>query len=243
MPQRGNRPIQTVSLSLYRFDRLAALAWAFWMMGAARLQLSRMSGLEFWKLCGSGTGEGFTPSLGSGVFAILCVWPDHRVARARVRTERIFRLYRARSAEHWTIYLAPVSARGAWSGVSPFVPASCERGGPLAALTRATLRPRHVFRFWKRTPAISRVIGGDPNVAFKIGIGEFPFLRQVTFSVWPNREAMAAFARAPGGPHAGAIRAVRDGNWFQEELYARFRILGDSGSWHGESPIAGLDLK
>ena len=51
---------------------------------------------------------------------------------------------------------------------------------------------------------------------------------------------MAAFARDKTGPHAKAIEAVREGNWFREELYARFRILGDEGSWNGESPLKEL---
>ena len=37
---------------------------------------------------------------------------------------------------------------------------------------------------------------------------------------------------------ARAIRAVRAGNWFSEELYARFQIAGDRGSWGGVSPLA-----
>jgi spheroidene monooxygenase len=52
---------------------------------------------------------------------------------------------------------------------------------------------------------------------------------------------MASFART-NGPHAEAIRAVRDGAWFKEELYARFAILGDSGTWGGTSPLQGLKL-
>ena len=51
---------------------------------------------------------------------------------------------------------------------------------------------------------------------------------------------MAAFARADG-PHARAIRAVREENWFREELYARFRILGDAGTWNGQNPLAPLE--
>ncbi len=62
-------------------------------------------------------------------------------------------------------------------------------------------------------------------------------MHQITFSIWPDTETMADFARADG-PHARAIRAVRDGDWFSEELYARFHILGDTGSWHGVSPLA-----
>jgi spheroidene monooxygenase len=91
-------------------------------------------------------------------------------------------------------------------------------------------------------PDISSVIGRDPNVAFKIGIGEVPLLHQVTFSVWPDAAAMAAFARG-NGPHGCAIRAVREGNWFSEELYARFSVLGAEGKWGGGDPLARLSVE
>ena len=61
-------------------------------------------------------------------------------------------------------------------------------------------------------------------------------MHQVTFSIWPHTKAMANFARTDG-PHARAIRAVREGNWFNEELYARFEIIGEHGSWEGKSPL------
>ena len=48
---------------------------------------------------------------------------------------------------------------------------------------------------------------------------------------------MAAFARHDG-PHARAIRAVREGGWFAEELYARFQVVGEAGAWGGSSPLA-----
>ena len=134
----------------------------------------------------------------------------------------------------------PTSARGIWSGTAPFQPETLSRG-PIAALTRATIRPRHLLRFWKRVPDISSVIGADPNVAFKIGIGELPWLHQVTFSIWPDEAAMAAFARHDG-PHARAIHAVRSGDWFAEELYARFRVTKSIGSWNGTNPLTQLDI-
>ena len=120
-------------------------------------------------------------------------------------------------------------------------PAPAPTTGPVAALTRATLKPRIAARFWSRVPAISRRIGADPNVIFKIGIGEVPLLHQVTFSVWPDAASMAAFARADGA-HAQAIRAVREGRWFAEELYARFRIDGTEGSWGGRDPLAAQEI-
>jgi len=138
------------------------------------------------------------------------------------------------------VFLDPMSVRGSWSGVSPFLGES-GRGegltGPVAALTRATLRPSRALRFWQRVPDISSAIGKNPDVLFKIGVGEMPLLHQVTFSIWPDISTMAAFARAKG-PHAEAIRAVREGNWFAEELYARFRILGSEGLWGGADPLA-----
>lgn len=211
-------------------------------MGAARLALRREHRALFWKLCGSGTGEGFTPRPNWGVWAIVAVWPDEATARAAVAESPVWRRWRARATEAWTVFLDPLSARGRWAGVNPFLPEAAtpgEQRGPLAALTRATVKPARALRFWDRVPSISAVIGRDPNVAFKIGIGEVPLLHQVTFSIWPDTASMAAFARGDG-PHARAIRAVRDGNWFNEELYARFRLLGSTGCWNGSDPIAFL---
>ena len=48
---------------------------------------------------------------------------------------------------------------------------------------------------------------------------------------------MARFARG-NGPHGQAIAAVRREGWFREELYARFRIIEDQGTWAGQSPLA-----
>lgn len=208
--------------------------WAFGQMGLARRPLSRTPGLRFWKLCGSGTGEGFTPIPNTAVWAILAVWDN---AEAADRTGKVFDRFAARASESWTVRLVPTSARGLWSRKAPFdaTPDTNTNSNPVAALTRATIRPRKLLRFWGRSPGISRVIGNDPEVLFKIGIGEVPWLHQVTFSIWPDADAMARFARR--GPHAEAIRAVRDEGWFSEELYARFRVLGEVGTWDGRSPL------
>ena len=213
-------------------------------MGLARLSLRHEDQARFWKLCGSGTGHGFTPRPNWGVWSILAVWPDLATAEARVATSPVWQRWRARAQESWTVYMTPISARGTWAGANPFAPDSAPSAapsGPLAALTRATVKPSRALRFWNRVPGISDVIGTDPNVAFKIGIGEVPLLHQVTFSIWPDTASMAAFARGDG-PHGRAIRAVREGNWFAEELYARFQLLGSEGTWQGRDPLAGLTL-
>ncbi|WP_299147390.1 spheroidene monooxygenase [uncultured Tateyamaria sp.] len=231
---------QTTTISFFRFERWRDRAWALAMMGGARLAMARVPDLGFWKLCGSGTGEGFTPVPNTGVYAILCIWPDEDTARTRLADIPIFNRYRARASEDWTVFLSPTSARGAWSGQTPFSPVLEPNFGPIAALTRATIKPSILAKFWGRVPDISAMIGSDQNVVFKIGIGEVPMLHQVTFSIWPGVAEMAQFARH-NGPHAAAIQAVRDGAWFREELYARFVILGDTGTWGGASPLRQLD--
>ena len=233
--------MQIVSLTFHRFEGAGARLWALGQMGLARRALARVPGIGFWKLCGSGTGEGFTPLPNTAVYAILATWPDMGTARAQTGGAPVFARRAARAAETWTLFLQPVQARGAWSGAAPFEPeGAIPTGAPVAALTRATVKPRVAARFWRRVPDISRVIGADPNVLFKIGIGEVPLLHQVTFSVWPDVASMAAFARADG-PHARAVAAVRAGDWFAEELYARFRVAGARGTWGGTDPLAAKD--
>ncbi|MEO1551586.1 MAG: spheroidene monooxygenase, partial [Pseudomonadota bacterium] len=63
--------MQTVTLSLFRFGGVGARVWAFAQMGLARGPLRRLNGLRFWKLLGSGVGEGFTPLPNTGVYAVL----------------------------------------------------------------------------------------------------------------------------------------------------------------------------
>ena len=237
MPIKRRKPIQTTSLSFFRFETLSDRLWAFSQMGLARFALARQKDIGFWKLMGTGIGEGFTPIPNVSVYAILATWPGVTQAYRNTTEAPVYKRYREQARESWTVFLQATSVRGQWSHTTPFDGDADPARGPLAALTRATIRPRKLLRFWQRAPAISDAIGSDPNVIFKAGLGEVPWLHQCTFSIWPDTATMASFARRDG-PHAKAIRAVREGDWFREELYARFRIVGDKGTWDGKSPLA-----
>jgi spheroidene monooxygenase len=209
-------------------------------MAFARRRSLWAGSARFVKLCGSGTGEGFTPRPNWSVWAIFAVWPDATQARAQTTHHPVYTRWRTHAAESWTVTLAPFSARGSWAGVNPLAEtiAAEAHHGPIAALTRATVKPQHAPAFWRRVPDISARIGSDTNVLFKIGIGEVPLLHQVTFSIWPDAARMAEFARHMG-PHAAAMKAARDNGWFSEEFYARFHVLGTQGQWSGSDPLAG----
>ena len=231
-----------VCLSFFRFAGPGARIWALTQMLFARFAMRRLTDVGFWKLFGSGTGEGFTPVPNTSVYAILTTWPSVEAARKNLDRAQPFRRYRRRAVEHWTVFLSTSAARGQWDRQSPFQPGHPQAGQPLAALTRATIRPRILMQFWRHVPSISQAIGSDRNVAFKIGLGEVPWFQQVTFSIWPDTESMARFARKDG-PHARAIRAVREGRWFAEELYARFHIVDQTGSWNGRNPLGSLEVQ
>ena len=234
-----NQNTQIVAISFFRFEGVLQKLWAFSQMGFARKKLKKIKQISFFKLFGSGTGEGFTPYPNTSVYAILSVWNNLGEAENNIEEREIYENYRTHSIENWTVFLSPISSKGYWDKTNPFKPNKNEfkkKDHMLAALTRATIKPKIMLKFWSKVPAISKVIGNDKNVLFKMGLGEIPWFHQVTFSIWPNAKTMADFARKDG-PHAKAIKSVREGNWFSEELYARFEVKKAIGKWCGKSVI------
>ena len=202
----------------------------------ARFYLNRITGLSFYKLFGSGIGEGFTPIQNTRVYALLAVWEDQKKLLEGIENP-IYRRYLDHSEESWTLSLKTTSVKGKWSNCSPFLANKANASNsdlPIVVLTRATIKPKILFKFFGHVPNISKVIGSDPNVLFKIGLAEVPLLHQVTFSIWPDLDSMIQFAHREG-PHKKAIDDVRKFDWFSEELYARFSIADSSGVWEGKS--------
>jgi spheroidene monooxygenase len=72
-----------------------------------------------------------------------------------------------------------------------------------------------------------------------MGLGEAPLLRQCTFSIWRNTEAMDAYARS--GAHSKAIAATYRNGFFSESMFVRMRVLFFEGIWEGKALDFGLD--
>jgi spheroidene monooxygenase len=220
-----------VTLSLYRYESLAAKLWAFSRMGFARLMLPRISGLTFWKLMGTGAGDGFSTKPNFGVYTILCVWDDAQSASLALNAKQPFTGNAKHSTDHVHLTLSPTQARGDWAGGHPFgtdVFAAPE--GPVVALTRATIRLKHLRQFWRRVPAISDAIQDETTRHFMMGMGEVPWLHQVTFSIWSDGDAMRAFSLT-SPTHGEAVRQAYQKGWFKDQLFARFNVIGIEGKW------------
>ncbi len=109
-------------------------------------------------------------------------------------------------------------------------------GQTVAVLTRASIRPRHLVRFYRAVPAVDQSLAGADGCLRAVGIGEWPLARQATFSLWRDASAVRGFAYA-GGPHAAVITRTRQEGWFSEECFARFVPYGSHGSWDGTDPL------
>lgn len=226
--------LTTLSLFGYHGSRRF---WALAQMGLAWRRLRRVPGLRFWKLLGSGRGSGFSIHPDWSRYGLLAVWDSPAAAQAFLDRAPLMQRFREHSSEVWTVYLQPVLAHGAWSGGNPFrIDAPDEDVGPVAVLTRATLRLSRAGTFWKAVPAASVALEQAPGLLASIGVGEMPLLRQATFSFWRSVEDLKAYAyRNPA--HAEVIRRTRAEGWYREELFARFRPLATRGTWNGRDPL------
>ena len=219
------------TLSLYRYETLPAKLWAFSRMGFARLMMPRIEGLRFWKLMGTGAGDGFSTMPNFGVYTVLCVWADEASAKTALRTKQPFTGNAKRSTDYVHLTLSPTQARGDWSGEHPFGESVLNTPeGPVVALTRATIRLRHLRQFWQRVPGISSAIQDETTRHFMMGMGEVPWLHQVTFSIWSDGDAMRAFSLT-SPTHGEAVRQAYQKGWFKDQMFARFNLLDIDGNW------------
>lgn len=226
-------PITT--FTLFRYKGFANKFWGLSQMGLAHRQLRKVDGVSFYKLLGTG-GSGFSTRPDWGVYALLQVWESESGALAFFDSHPMMREFRKRAEESLSLFMHPLRSRGKWNGRNPFkteggqVPAE----GPVVVLTRATIRKRYLFRFWRYVPTSQRPLGSMPGLLYSKGIGETPFIDMATVSLWEDAAAMEAYAYGTDA-HKGAIRKTRELDWYREELFARFRPYRTLGSWEGIS--------
>jgi spheroidene monooxygenase len=114
---------------------------------------------------------------------------------------------------------------------------------PLVALTRASIRPSKLIRFWSPRSRNLRAVEREDMRRFMIGTGEIPWLHQVTVSLWQSVEEMERFSSAHSATHGEAVRLAYQDNWFSEYCFTRFNLLAIEGDWQGLTDMTGRIVK
>lgn len=225
------------------------LGWAgFLSMAVFRLPLWLSPKISFWKLMGCGRNGTFDKTPDWRQWAVLLVWQKQadtsdapsRADMAGKRPGLFNSWWQFFGCEKWELLLEPIEGHGTWDGKGCFgdLPKQTDHKGLIGILTRATIRPGKLGSFWKHVDCVASQMTAADGFITSLGIGEVPWIKQATFSIWENREKMKQFAYQMQ-EHAEVIRKTRKEDWYSEDMFVRFRILSAKGSLQGHNPLQG----
>ncbi len=212
---------------------LWARPWGWMRLVLQRWPLRHESGVRFVKILGSGHEGGFGLRPSGSRQGLFVVFDDEAAAREFLDRSPVVQRYRAHARECCVALLRAISCKGSWSGVAMTPVAVPQRAGPIAALTRASIKPGKLSAFWRHSPPSEASLAQSPGCLLAVGLGEAPLLRQCTFSLWESVAAMDAYARS--GAHLAAIRSATAGDFFTESMFVRFELLALRGTWKGRT--------
>jgi hypothetical protein len=206
-------------------------------LGTDRIRLSRVPGLAFWRLLGTGRGGDTGMGVDPRRTALFAVWNDERALDAFLTASAIGRRWAALE-EAWHVRLRSLGGHGTWRGVDPL--AGLDHGsanGPIAILTRADVRPSAWRAFGRAGQVVDDELHRAAGLIDVVGIGEAPIGRLATFSLWESLDAARRFAYSMPD-HVDVVRRTRAENWYSEELFARFEPYASTGRWTSRDPLA-----
>jgi heme-degrading monooxygenase HmoA len=213
---------------------LADIAHEYRLWGWSRIvrgprALQRVPGLLFAKVLGSGFDGGFDLKPSASRQGVFALFDSAQAAQDFITQSTLVHDYQERSDEFCCVTLKTFSCRGSWDGMAFQPNAKSPSQGPVAALTRASIKFNKAPAFWRHAPPSQASLDGVAGCQLAVGLGEAPFFRQATFSIWDSVADMNAYART--GAHLAAIQAAQQHGYFSESMFARFVPLSIQGLW------------
>ncbi len=237
-----------VTLTIIRYPK-GRTYFALLAMALHRLPLWFNTNISFFKLMGCGKNGTFDkhPDWQQwGIFAVRKQSLNINIVEEAGLTRQLYGSFihnwiRFFKCETWTIFLEPIEGHGSWDGKQPFGPLAKNTtyNGSIAILTRATIRISKLKAFWQNVNGVAVQMAGANGLITSIGIGEMPFIKQATFSIWQSREAMKQFAYQMQ-QHTEVIKKTRQDRWYSEDMFVRFIPLKTVGTINGSDPLEGL---
>ena len=211
-------------------------AWGWLRLVQGASAFKETPGLLFTKVMGSGHQGGFSLRPSPSHQGLICVF-DHADNADIFLNGPWLAAYRERAKQCQAHLLSITSCKGSWDGHAFDVTPEDKLGHyahdpihpAMAAITRASIRPAKAVAFWRYAPAAQVDLARSPGCEVAMGLGEAPLVRQCTFSVWRDTQAMLDYAHT--GAHQLAIQAAYKNNFFSESMFMRMRLLRSIGEW------------
>jgi heme-degrading monooxygenase HmoA len=233
-------------LTIVRYPKW--LAWAgFLSMAYFRLPLYLNKKAVFYKLMGCGKNGTFDKTPDLRQWCVLVVTDgletdatDQTINDKKLYGSFITRWWKFFKCSKWTLILQPIEGHGTWNGKEVFgpLPKNSDYEGMIAVLTRATITLSRLSSFWKNVDAVAKKMSSSKGFITSLGIGEVPWVKQATFSIWDTKESMKAFSYKMK-EHTEVIRKTREEKWYSEEMFVRFKIIASVGSVNNINPLQG----
>lgn len=233
-------------LTVVRYPK--RLAWAgFLSMAYFRIPLFLNKKISFYKLLGCGKNGTFDKVPDLQQWAVLIVADksnfDQNPTYFNYRKQYgkfISNWWKFFRCTVWTLVLEPIEGHGTWDGKEAFgtLPRTSDYDGLIGTLTRATIRLSRLQHFWQHVEGVARHMSSSAGFITSLGIGEIPWIKQATFSIWQNKESLKTFAYKMH-EHTEVIRKTRQEKWYSEDMFVRFKIIASYGSVNGTDPLKG----
>jgi hypothetical protein len=206
--------------------------WGLSRYVIGRFSLHNIPGLQFFKVLGSGFEGGFSTKPSFHKQGLFCVFDSEQHAKQFRAHSTLVQSYLKHSREFFAVTLNAFSTRGSWANTQLDVTANAPVSGPIASLTRASIKPLKANAFWKNAQPAEVSINQSEGVILSAGLGEAPYLRQATFTIWEDETALNAYAQQ--GAHLAAIKAAYGQQYFSESMFTRFKPSEMEGTWRGK---------
>ena len=206
--------------------------WGLSRYVIGRFSLRNIPGLQFFKVLGSGFEGGFSTKPSFHKQGLFCVFDSEQHAKQFRAHSTLVQSYLKHSREFFAVSLNAFSTRGSWANTQLDVSVNAPVSGPIASLTRASIKPLKANAFWKNAQPAEVSINQSEGVILSAGLGEAPYLRQATFTIWEDETALNAYAQQ--GAHLAAIKAAYGQQYFSESMFTRFTPSEMEGTWRGK---------
>jgi heme-degrading monooxygenase HmoA len=220
---------QTTLICFFKYTGFSNKWNALGRMGRPPISLDKTDGLTFFKPLGTGSGNGFSIKPDFSTFGFIAVFETEEQAKIFTKSKAVEQ-YKETAANFSIVFMKTIKSHGNWSNQNPFKnTVDLDKKKPLAVITRATIKPKLAYKFWKNVPSVSKSMDDYNELLYSKGIGEFPLLMQATFSIWSSADAMLNYAYS-NPKHAEMVKKTRELNWYSEELFARFEPYDIEGN-------------